>query len=181
QNWRQAFAEPGAFTPLLHLLSPFPTLVRSTGASGGTGSGSVASTVAVAIGSRGRPDRRPSLIGTTGSSITGGVGATGGAGGSLLRARVDSGAGHGADNRVGGGGEDSDVNQMMQAQVARMLQVFIVGSAAVASADPSATTFMSTSAGCTPDHLASLTGFVLRCHLEAEELVDLSRNHVLSS
>lgn len=47
--------------------------------------------------------------------------------------------------------------------------------------DPSAAVASSTSAGCTADHLAGLVGFVLRCHLEAEELADVARRQVLNT
>lgn len=47
--------------------------------------------------------------------------------------------------------------------------------------DPSASVASSTSAGCTPDHLADLVGFVLRCHLEVEELTDIVRRQVLNT
>lgn len=46
--------------------------------------------------------------------------------------------------------------------------------------DPSAAVASSTSAGCTPDHLADLIGFVMRCHLEVEELTDTIRRQVLT-
>lgn len=47
--------------------------------------------------------------------------------------------------------------------------------------DPTAAAASSTSAGCTPDHLADLVGFVLRCHLEVEELMDIARRQVLNT
>lgn len=47
--------------------------------------------------------------------------------------------------------------------------------------DPTAAVASSTSAGCTPDHLADLVGFVLRCHLEVEELTDIVRRQVLNT
>lgn len=46
--------------------------------------------------------------------------------------------------------------------------------------DPSAAVASSTSAGCTPDHLADLIGFVMRCHLEVEELTDTVRRQLLT-
>lgn len=46
--------------------------------------------------------------------------------------------------------------------------------------DPSAAVASSTSAGCTPDHLADLIGFVMRCHLEVEELAETVRRQVLT-
>lgn len=45
--------------------------------------------------------------------------------------------------------------------------------------DPTAAIATSTSAGCMSEHLAVLVGFVLRCHLEAEELADTVRRQNL--
>ena len=39
----------------------------------------------------------------------------------------------------------------------------------------------STSAGCTPDHLAALVGFVLRCHHEVEKLTGIARREMLNT
>ncbi|CAM9109555.1 unnamed protein product, partial [Hapterophycus canaliculatus] len=196
QVWRRAFNESGAFAPLLYLLSP-PAFTLSEAASASSLSYPIAD---VAFGGVSSSGGGGGGGGNSGFSSRGGLSlsrrsasfsmSSSGPAGIAAAAREiasSSSGGVGVNaNRVSTGERPAvAAGAVARTQTARMLQVLIAGSAAVAPAvrpqDPSAVVASSTSAGCTPDQLADIVGFVLRCHLEVEELSDIVRLQVLNT